>query len=137
MLTSFRQRIFPDRPLQYKDVTFPPSTPTSMSAVHIHDNEHIFPNPYKFDPSRWLGPNPPFRFLITWSKGSRQCPGFELSKAEILTTLGTMLTRFGRDMELYDCVRVRDIDTVYDVFNPLPSRDSNGLMVKIHSKYNN
>ena len=35
---------------------------------------------------------------------------------------------------LHETVRERDIDTVYDVFNPLPSRESNGLMVMIKPK---
>ncbi|KAI4090565.1 MAG: hypothetical protein L6R37_007862 [Teloschistes peruensis] len=128
------QRIFPDRPLQYKDITIPPGTPISMSTVHVHDNGRIFPDPYKFDTSRWEGPSPPFRYLVPWGKGTRMCVGMELAKAEILTTLANMFRRFGREMELYRTVRERDIDTIYDVFNPLPSRDSNGLMVMIKRK---
>ena len=125
------QRIFPDRSLQYRQLTIPPGTPVSMSTIDIHDNERIFPNPYKFDPSRWQGAHPPFKYLVPWGKGSRSCVGMDLAKAEILTTLANMFRRFGRDMELYETVRERDIDTVYDVFNPLPSRESNGLMVMI------
>ena len=128
------QRIFPDRVLQYKEFVIPPGTPVSMSAIDIHDNERIFPNPYKFDPSRWQGANPPFRYLVTFGKGSRACIGMELAKAEILTTLATMFRRFGRQMELFETVRERDIDTVYDVFNPMPSRQSNGLKVMIHPR---
>lgn len=58
----------------------------------------------------------------------------ELAKAEILTTLATVFRRFGRKIELFNTVRERDIDTVYDVFNPLPSKESNGLMVMIRSE---
>lgn len=32
-------------------------------------------------------------------------------------------------MRLVDSVRERDIDCVYDVFNPLSSNESNGLLV--------
>jgi len=39
------QRIFPARVLQYKDVVIPPGTPVSMSTIHVHDNERIFPKP--------------------------------------------------------------------------------------------
>ena len=125
------QRIFPSRTVQYKDMTIPPGTPISMSTVHIHDNPRIFPNPYTFNPERWTGPHPPFKYLVPWGRGSRQCVGMELAKAEILTTLATVFRRFGRQMELFGTVRERDIDTVYDVFNPLPSRENNGLMVLI------
>ena len=128
------QRIFPDRALHYRQLAIPPGTPVSMSTIDVHDNTRIFPDPYKFDPSRWQGPHPPFKYLVPWGKGSRACVGMELAKAEILTTLANMFRRSGREIELFDTVRERDIDTVYDVFNPLPSRESNGLMVMIKPK---
>ena len=128
------QRIFQDRTVQCQGVAIPPGTPISMSILHMHDDERIFPNPYQFDPSRWRGPNPPWKYLVPFGRGSRACVGMELAKAEILTTLANMFRRFGRQMVLYETVRERDIDTVYDVFNPLPSRESNGLMVLITSK---
>ena len=53
----------------------------------------------------------------------------ELGKAEVLTALANVFLRFGRSMRLVDCVRERDIDLVYDVFNPLASKDNNGLVV--------
>ena len=53
----------------------------------------------------------------------------DLGKAEILTTLACVFLRFGRSMRLVDVVRERDIDCVYDVFNPAPSKESNGLLV--------
>lgn len=37
-------------------------------------------------------------------------------------------------MILWDTVRERDIDTVYGVVNPMPSRQSNGLMVLFKRK---
>lgn len=124
-------RIFPDRVLQYKDVVIPPGTPVSMSTIHVHANERIFPNPYNFDVTRWQGANPPLKYLVPWGKGSRSCVGMDLAKADFLTTLANKFRRFGRQMELYDVVRDRDIDTVHDVFNPLPSRESTGLRVLI------
>lgn len=128
------QRMFPSRTVQYKQYDIPPGTPISMTALHIFDNPSIFPDPYKFDPSRWQGENPPFKYLVAFGKGSRACVGMELAKAEILTTLATMFRRFGREMVLWNTDRKRDIDTVYDVINPLPSRESNGLMVMIKPK---
>ena len=128
------QRIFPSRVMQHGEIIIPPGTPISMSVLHIHDNDRIFPDPYKFDPSRWQGPSPPFKYLVPFSKGSRSCVGMDLAKAEILTTLACMFRRFGRDMVLIDTVRERDIDAQYDVFNPLPSREDNGLQVLIQPR---
>lgn len=60
--------------------------------------------------------------------------GKELAKAEILTTVACMMRRFGREMVLVDTLRERDIDTKFDVFNPLPSREDNGLRVLIRPR---
>ncbi|KAL8813202.1 MAG: hypothetical protein Q9200_000431 [Gallowayella weberi] len=96
------QRIFPSRVVTYKDIIIPPGTPISMSAVHVHDNPTYFPDPYKFDPGRWQGPNPPYKYIVPFGKGSRMCVGMELAKAEILTTLANMFRRFGKEIELYE-----------------------------------
>ena len=127
------QRIFPDRCLQYREWMIPQGTPTSMTPLHIHDNATIFPEPYEFKPDRWLPLDTNGmrlqRYLVAFGKGSRSCPGMELGKAEVLTTLATMFRRFGRKMRLVDCVRERDIDIVRDFFTPLASKESNGLIV--------
>ena len=44
------------------------------------------------------------------------CIGMELAKAELLTPFANMFRRFGWEMELFETVRERDVDTVYDVF---------------------
>jgi cytochrome P450 len=51
-----------------------------MTSIHIHENPSIFPEPFKFKPERWLekrpeGAPPLDRYLISFSKGSRQCVG--------------------------------------------------------------
>ena len=53
----------------------------------------------------------------------------ELGKAEILTALACVFRRFGSQMRLFDTIRERDVDTVYDQFGPEPSKDSNGVLV--------
>ena len=127
------QRLFLDCPLQYKQWTIPPGTPVSMTSVHIHNNPTIFPDPYAFNPDRWLPLHTNGirlqKYLVAFGKGSRSCAGMELGKAEIVTTLANVFRRFGREMRLVDCVRERDVDVVCDMFNPLASRDCNGLIV--------
>lgn len=135
--TSHRlQRIFPDRVLQYRDFAIPPGTPISMSTIHTLHNPSIFPDPLKFDPDRWLPLKSEgqrlLRYLVVWGRGSRACVGKELGQAEILTTLATMFRKFGRNMILYETSREKDIDIVYDHFSPLPSRESNGVMVSFN-----
>ena len=127
------QRIFPDRSLQYQEWTIPPGTPMSMTTVHVHANSAIFPEPYEFKPDRWLPIDTNGmrrqKYLVAFGKGSRSCVGMELAKAEILTALANVFRRFGRQMRMVDCVRGRDIDIVRDMFNALPSKESNGLVV--------
>ena len=92
-VTHRLQRIFPDRSLQYGQYSIPPGIPISMTTLHIHDNQVIFPDSYRFDPERWTIKNPPLRYLTSFGKGVRSCVGMELAKAEILTTMAAV---FGR-----------------------------------------
>jgi cytochrome P450 len=124
-------------PSNTRDWVIPPGTPVGMTSVHVHNNPETFPDPYAFKPERWLllqteGQRLQ-KYILAFGKGSRQCVGKELGKAEILTTLANVFRRFGRDMRLYNTTR-EDIDVMYDVFDPLPSRDSNGLMVLFGKK---
>ena len=127
-------RIFPDRPLQYRNWVIPPGTPTSMSSHHIHDNETIFPNHRDFIPERWIplqtNGQELLKFLVPFGGGSRQCVGMEFGKSEILTAIATVFRRFGNVMELVDTTRERDVDMVYDIFNPASSKEGNGVVVR-------
>jgi cytochrome P450 len=109
-----------------------------MTSLHVHNNPDIFPNPYEFRPERWLPLQTEgqrlLKYIMAFGKGSRQCVGMELGKAEILTALANVFRRFGREMKLYNTTREKDIDICYDVFNPIPSRQSNGLMVLFDKK---
>ena len=37
-----------------KDWLFPPGTLLSLSPMHIHQNESVFPNAIKLDPYSWI-----------------------------------------------------------------------------------
>ncbi|KAL8927560.1 MAG: hypothetical protein Q9208_002365 [Pyrenodesmia sp. 3 TL-2023] len=138
--TSHRlSRIFPNRPLVYgKNWVVPPGTPVSMTALHIHENETIFPAHRDFRPERWLPLDAAgqklLRFLVPFGRGSRQCVGMELGKAEFLTAVANVFRRFGEAMVLHGTVRERDVDTVYDVFNPMASREGNGVVVRFRKE---
>ncbi|KAL8699808.1 MAG: hypothetical protein Q9201_005793 [Fulgogasparrea decipioides] len=131
------QRIFPNDALQYGEWVIPPNTPVSMTAVHIHENEDIFPDHRAFKPERWLPLQTEgqrlLKYMVAFGAGSRSCVGRELGKAEFLTTVATMFGRF-EDMQLWDTHRERDIDVKHDYFNPAPSHQSNGLMISFHKR---
>jgi cytochrome P450 len=53
-----------------------------MTALHVHNNEAIFPNHKKFSPERWL--NQPMyegrqleRYMLAFGRGTRQCLGMK------------------------------------------------------------
>lgn len=102
------QRISPDEPLYFRssvksekhestvDYVIPPGTPVGMTSVLVHHNPDIFPNPLEFMPERWLdesglrtkGLN---GFLLSFSKGSRQCLGIKYVN-HIVRLLNTFLS---------------------------------------------
>jgi len=132
------QRVFPDTDLRYKEWVIPPGTPVGMTSLHVHESEEIFSDHYAFHPERWLPLQTEgqrlLKYMVAFGAGSRSCVGRELGKAEFLTTMATMFRRFGKDMELYDTYRERDVDIKHDYFNPAPSDESNGLMVSFNKK---
>ncbi|KAF1869599.1 hypothetical protein Lal_00017174 [Lupinus albus] len=52
----------------------------------IHHSPHFFPQPYKFDPSRFQVPPRPNTYM-PFGNGVHSCPGSELAKLEILLLL--------------------------------------------------
>ena len=64
------------------------------SPNSTHRNPKYFPDPEKFDPSRFEGAGPaPFTF-VPFSGGARMCPGNEFARMEILMILHHLVTRF-------------------------------------------
>lgn len=51
----------------------------SQSTYFVHTDRDIFPDPYAFDPERWIrAANEGIalnKYLVTFTKGSRQCIG--------------------------------------------------------------
>lgn len=123
------ERVCPDKPIQYKDWVIPPGTPVAMTSLLQHRDPSKFPNPMKFDPDRWLNTSESGRldkYLVPFSKGTRQCMGINLATAEIYLTLAIVFRRF--DMELYETTE-RDADIAADFFIPHGHPDSKGVRI--------
>ena len=97
-LATRLQRISPDEPLHFRssvksekhespvDYVIPLGTPVGMTSVLIHHNPDIFPSPLEFMPERWLdGSGQRTKslngFLLSFSKGTRQCLGIKYVKS--------------------------------------------------------
>ena len=77
--TSRFIRVAADQDLHYKLWVLPAGTAVSMSAMLLHRNPEVFPDPDAFVPERWLpGDGKNTRAdLFTFSKGPRICAGIK------------------------------------------------------------
>ena len=95
------------------DVLLYPSSDTNM-------NPDYYPNPYKYDPGRWLRPDPvpdaayPF---LGWGAGRHRCTGMKAAKLEIKLILALFLTRYEYDL----------VDEDGNFPDPLPVQDMNDI----------
>ena len=124
----------PKEDLVYQTWVIPKGTPISMSAKSMHDDPNIFPEPAKFNPSRWLkseeGESKDLeRYLAPFSRGPRSCLGVNLAYAEIYLTIAAVLRRF--EFALHDTVRERDVDVVRDCFVGMATKESKGIRVQV------
>ena len=134
-VTHRLMRVAPDEAIKYKGWAIPAGTPVGMSSLLMHDNPTIFPEPRNFVPGRWLDPadrRKNEKYLVTFSKGTRNCLGLNLAHAEILLTLYALFGpgSVGGNMKLFDTNK-DDIEIAHDMFNPFPKESSRGVRVLI------
>ncbi|KAL2467891.1 Abscisic acid 8'-hydroxylase 3 [Forsythia ovata] len=65
----------------------------NLDVVSIHHDPKFFPDPHKFDPSRFSEPMKPFSFL-GFGSGPRMCPGINLAKLEICVFIHHLICRY-------------------------------------------
>ncbi|EFW15797.1 conserved hypothetical protein [Coccidioides posadasii str. Silveira] len=134
---SRSQRISPYEPLIFEPASdqenhikhvIPAGTPVGMTSYLIHHNPEIFPDSSKFIPERWLDQDGKRHrhldpYLMTFSKGSRQCIGINLAYAELYLIISSLIRRFGGRMELFETT-MRDVVPKKDYFLPVPDSDA-------------
>ena len=147
------QRISPEKPLTFtersgKTWVIPKGTPVGMTSVLMHHDESIFPESFEFRPERWIE-NPGLeKFLVAFTKGSRQCIGMNLAYAEMYLCLSAVFRRYGSSeedpsskegirfpddegtLELHETTE-RDVALDADGFIPLRHKDSKGVRLRI------
>lgn len=102
----------------------------------IHDNPTIFPSPRTFIPDRWLDldgkPNTRLqKYIIPFSRGSRQCVGMNLAYAEMYHTVAAIFAPGRFQFELFE-TDSSDVETAHDWFNPFPKQDSKGIRLLVN-----
>ncbi|KAH8703308.1 cytochrome P450 [Talaromyces proteolyticus] len=111
-----------------KSYTLPPGTPVSITTLSAHTNETVFPDPFAFDPERWLGEKGRERrkFQFAFSKGGRKCLGIELAGAELYLTTAALVRQF--DMTLWQTDET-DVGFYHDYQVATPKLGSKGVRV--------
>jgi cytochrome P450 len=87
--------------------------------MHANYSPKHFPSPHSFAPERWLVPNPPTKYLMSFSRGPRACLGINLAYAELYLGLAYVLYTF-QGMKLYDTDE-SDVRIRADLFVPRSS----------------
>ncbi|PHH63898.1 hypothetical protein CDD81_5346 [Ophiocordyceps australis] len=109
-------RISPDSDLFYKQWRIPAGTPTGMTALLMHLDEELFPEPTRFNPSRWSSDEVQKSTHKNWapfSRGTRMCLGMHLAWAELYMLIASLVMRFNFDLADTD---LRDVVPVSDNF---------------------
>ena len=60
----------------------------------LHNNPEFFPNPERFDPSRFVGNRPPAFAWVPFGGGTRRCIGAAFANTEMDVVLRTVLRHF-------------------------------------------
>ncbi|TGO54960.1 hypothetical protein BCON_0099g00200 [Botryotinia convoluta] len=69
-----------------KSYAIPQGTPVSTTTLSAHTAASVFPDPFTFEPERWLGENGRVlrKFQMAFGKGGRKCLGIELARDEVV-----------------------------------------------------
>ncbi|KAK9151807.1 hypothetical protein Syun_010116 [Stephania yunnanensis] len=113
--------------VEYEGYLIPKGWQIFCAACSTHQNESIFPEPHKFDPTRFENQSsvPPYCF-VAFGGGLRICPGYEFSKIETLVAIHYLITRFKWKL----CCKDDNFSR-----NPMPS-PAEGLPIHIEPKGN-
>ncbi|AEO69084.1 uncharacterized protein THITE_43879 [Thermothielavioides terrestris NRRL 8126] len=100
-------------PLTVDGQVIPPGTVVGISAYTVHFDEKIWgADAREFRPERWLEPGAKEldKYLVTFSKGVRQCLGINLAYAELTLALAMLTARF--DFTPDDTMSKEDVEVI-------------------------
>jgi cytochrome P450 len=109
-----------------------------MSAWFVHHDEAIFPNSHEYIPERWLD-NPRLdKYMVSFTKGTRQCVGINLAYAVMYMTTAAIFRRYGgpdsgdskERLELFETTK-DDVVMVADKFVPWVKEGTKGIRVLV------
>ncbi|KAJ4396222.1 hypothetical protein N0V93_000441 [Gnomoniopsis smithogilvyi] len=82
--SSALPRIVPQEGAEFAGNYLPPGSTVSTQAYSLHRNPSLYPDPEKFDPSRWAAPTKDMKdSMLPFGGGSRICIGMHLARLEM------------------------------------------------------
>lgn len=137
-------RYAPDTTLTYTDpetgksYALPPRTRMSTNSYIANTNETLYPDPFAFDPDRWIvhdeseneAVNRRKKSMLSLGKGHRKCIGMHLAQAALSLVLAEIV-RY--DLTLYQTDET-DVKMLYDFQISHPRLDSKGIQAIVEGK---
>ena len=74
-----------------------PGTEVALSQYTLHHDPHLYPDPARFDPERWLPDRAaglPKGAFIPFGAGPHHCPGYSFAETEIAIVAATVAARW-------------------------------------------
>nr|UVC46133.1 cytochrome P450 [Ilex asprella] len=118
---AFREAI---TDFMYDGFSIPKGWKLYWSTNSSHKNPEFFPEPQKFDPSRFEGAGPAPYTFVPFGGGPRMCPGKEYARLEMLVFMHHLVTKFKWQKVIPD-------EKV--VVNPMPYPEK-GLPIRLHPR---
>ncbi|CAO2655658.1 Nn.00g044610.m01.CDS01 [Neocucurbitaria sp. VM-36] len=122
-------RRVPKEGARFGDV-FVPGSVTIVSCIYMQNTDpHTFPDPFKFDPERWLCDSETYKLrdrqMLSFSRGSRSCVGINLAYATLHLTVAHLFRRF--EITTTGHTTAADMEWI-DHFVPTPVGKIKGLV---------
>ncbi|XP_071742085.1 beta-amyrin 28-monooxygenase-like [Rutidosis leptorrhynchoides] len=108
--------------IMYNGYHIPKGWKIYWTAASTHKNPEYFPEPEKFDPSRFEGNGPEPYTFVPFGGGAHLCPGKEYARLAILVFMHHLVTKFKWEKTFAD---------EQIVYNPMPKPDK-GLPIRIY-----
>ncbi|PVH94054.1 cytochrome P450 [Periconia macrospinosa] len=125
----------PSGPAKGTEYVLPPKTHMATLILCTHTDESLFPNPWRFDPERWIASDTNSTEEVNWrkrcmtalGKGHRRCIGVNVANAAMSLVLAE-LTKF--DLKLFETDE-SDVKFQFDFQVSHARMDSKGIQVLV------